>query len=169
MSLRLPFIALAFAAALAPAAPALAQHDAAPMAHGQSAVITIGDIEISGAFTRATLPNAPVAGGFLTLTNKGSQDDRLVSVQTPIAKEGQIHEMAMEGDVMKMRQLADGIVIPAGQTVTLEPGGLHLMFMGLTGAIAEGDAVPVTLTFENAGSVTGELLAGATAAASAGH
>ncbi|WP_297103376.1 copper chaperone PCu(A)C [uncultured Devosia sp.] len=125
---------------------------------------SIGDLTISGAFTRATLPNAPVAGGFLTLTNTGAQDDTLIAVETPVAKEGQIHEMAMEGDVMKMRQLPDGLVLPAGETVVLEPGGYHLMFMGLTDPIAEGDAVPVTLTFEKAGTITLDLIAAGSAA-----
>jgi len=129
-----------------------------------SAETMIGDLTITGAFTRATLPNAPVAGGFVTLANHGTEDDRLVGVETPIAKEGQIHEMAMEGDVMKMRQLPDGLIIPAGETVVLEPGGYHLMFMGLTGPIAEGDAVPVTLTFEKAGTITLDLMAAGSAA-----
>ena len=165
MSRRLPLIALAFLA-LAPAMPALAQHD-----HGaQAAAVTkIGNIEVSDAFTRATLPNAPVAGGFLTLTNTGSEDDRLLAVETPIAQQGQIHEMSMEGEVMKMRQLTDGLVIPAGESVVLEPGGYHLMFMGLNGPVAEGDAVPVTLTFEKAGTTTVELLAGGSAASAPAH
>ena len=165
MSLRLPLFALALMA-LAPAMPALAQH-----AHGTHApaAVTIGNIEIKDAFTRATLPNAPVAGGFMTLTNKGSEDDRLVSVETPIARQGQIHEMAMEGDVMKMRQLADGLLIPAGESVELAPGSYHLMFMGLTGSVAEGDAVPVTLTFEKAGTITIDLPAGGSAAAAPAH
>jgi uncharacterized protein YcnI/copper(I)-binding protein len=124
----------------------------------------IGDLTISGAFTRATLPNAPVAGGFLTLINTGAQDDILIAVETPMAREGQIHEMAMDGDVMKMRQLRDGLLIPAGETVVLEPGGYHMMFMGLTGPIAEGDAVPVTLTFERAGTITLDLIAAGSAA-----
>ena len=126
--------------------------------------ITLGDLTITGPFTRATLPNAPVAGGFLTLTNKGAEDDRLVSVTSPIARESQIHEMGMENDVMKMRQLVDGLLIPAGETVTLAPGGYHLMFMGLNAPIAEGDSVPVTLTFEKAGTITIDLIAAGSAA-----
>ncbi|MHA6299824.1 copper chaperone PCu(A)C [Devosia sp. CAU 1758] len=128
------------------------------------APVTLGDIAITGPFTRATLPNAPVAGGFLTLTNNGIEDDRLIAVITPIAREGQIHEMAIENDVMKMRQLADGLVIPAGETVTLAPGGYHLMFMGLNAPIAEGDAVPVALAFEKAGTITIDLIAAGSAA-----
>jgi len=141
--------------------------------HGAMATpaeVRIGDLVLTAPFTRATLPNAPVAGGFLTITNTGAQDDRLVSVSADFAKEGQIHEMAMDGDVMKMRQLADGLVIPAGETVALQPGGYHLMFMGLSNALVEGETVPVTLTFEKAGTVTVELtVAGAAADAPAGH
>lgn len=136
-----------------------AHHDAAAPAE-----TVIGDLTITGAFTRATLPNAPVAGGFLTITNNGGQADTLIGVTTPVAKEGQIHEMAMEGDVMKMRQLPEGLAIPAGETVVLEPGGYHLMFMGLNSAIAEGDVVPVTLIFEKAGTITLDLIAAGTAA-----
>ncbi|KRA97811.1 hypothetical protein ASD83_12055 [Devosia sp. Root685] len=166
MTLRLSAIALAFTALFAPVLPSFAQD--AHASH-QAEMVVLGSIEITGAFSRATLPNAPVGGGFMTITNKGAEADRLVSVKTDIAKEAQIHEMAMEGDVMKMRQLKDGIDLPAGETIKLEPGGLHLMFMGLNGAIKEGDAVPVTLTFEKAGTVTVDLVAGATAADAPAH
>jgi copper(I)-binding protein len=124
-------------------------------------VATIGDIEVSGAFTRATLPNAPVGAGYLTITNKGAADDRLVSATSTVAGTTRIHEMKMEGDVMKMNELPDGVVIPAGGSVTLEPGGLHIMFMQLNQAFAEGSTIPVTLTFEKAGSVEVELAVGA--------
>lgn len=151
---------------------AIQAHEVKP-AHGAQAdapaspAVTLGDLEISGAFTRATLPNAPVAGGFLTIANKGKDADRLVAAKASIAKETQIHEMALVGDVMKMRQLADGIEIPAGEAVTLAPGGLHIMFMGLNTALVEGETVPVELNFEKAGSVTVELAIGAAAAATA--
>lgn len=132
--------------------------------------ITFGPLQLNGPFTRATLPNAPVGGGFLTIVNTGAEDDRLVSATSDIARDTQIHEMAMEGDVMKMRQLTDGLAIPAGETVVLEPGGYHIMFMGLNQAFVEGETVPVTLVFEKAGSVTVDLHIEATAAdAPAGH
>ena len=167
MTFRPMLIALAFATALASTAPVLAQDHPG---HGDTAAaISVGPIEITGAFTRATLPNAPVAGGFLTLSNTGSEDDRLISATAPIARETQIHEMAMDGDIMRMRQLADGIVIPAGESIVLEPGGFHLMFMGLTGPIVEGEVVPVTLVFENAGTVTIDLPAADTAADAPSH
>ena len=134
---------VALAAAILVVTPALAHNG----------VIHLGDINISLPFTRATLPNAPVGGGFLTIENTGTEADRLVSATSEVAGETQIHEMAMEGDVMKMRQLADGLEIPAGETVVLAPGGFHIMFMGLKQAFVEGETVAVTLTFERAGSV----------------
>lgn len=166
MSFRLSRLSLALVAALCLAMPALAHDTAKP------AAMAVGNIEISGAFSRATLPNAPVGGGFLTITNMGAEDDTLVAASAPIAAETQIHEMAMEGEVMKMRQLKDGIVLPAGESVTLEPGGLHIMFMGLNTALAEGETVPLTLTFARAGTITIDMPVGATAAdapAHAGH
>lgn len=137
----------AFAASVLFAVPAFA-HDG---------TVHLGPINISAPFTRATLPNAPVGGGFMTIENTGTEADRLVSVSANVSGAVQIHEMAMQGDVMKMRQLADGIEIAPGETVTLAPGGIHIMFMGLTQAFVEGESVPVTLTFEKAGSVDVEL------------
>jgi copper(I)-binding protein len=122
-------------------------------AFAHNGVVHLGPINISLPFTRATLPNAPVAGGFLTIENTGTEPDRLVSATSDIAGDTQIHEMAMQGDVMKMRQLADGLEIPAGETVTLAPGGFHIMFMGLKQALVEGETITVTLTFEKAGTV----------------
>ncbi len=122
-------------------------------AFAHNGVVHLGAINISLPFTRATLPNAPVAGGFLTIENTGTEADRLVSATSDIAGETQIHEMAMQGDVMKMRQLADGLEIPAGETVVLAPGGFHIMFMGLKQALVEGETITVTLTFEKAGTV----------------
>ena len=144
----------ALAAAILVAAPAFAHNG----------VIHLGDINISLPFTRATLPNAPVGGGFLTIENTGTEPDRLISVASTVAGATQIHEMAMQGDVMKMRELADGLEIPAGETVVLAPGGFHIMFMGLKQAFVEGETIAVTLTFEKAGSVEVLLPVGAAAA-----
>lgn len=140
-------------------------------AFAHNGVVHLGSINISLPFTRATLPNAPVGGGFLTIENTGTEADRLVSAASPVAGDVQLHEMALEGDVMKMRPLADGVEIPAGGTVVLEPGGIHIMFMGLKQAFVEGETVPVTLTFEKAGSVDIELPVEAAAAdaPAAGH
>ena len=144
----------ALAAAILIATPAFAQSD----------TIQLGELHISGPFTRATLPNAPVGGGFFTIENTGAEADRLVSAASDVAEDTQIHEMAVQGDVMKMRKLGDGLEIPAGETIALAPGGFHLMFMGLNRAFVEGEAVTVTLTFEKAGTVEVELPVMASAA-----
>lgn len=122
-------------------------------AFAHNGVTHLGAINISLPFARATLPNAPVGGGFLTIENEGPEADRLVSASSPSAADVHIHEMAMEGDVMKMRPLVDGLELPPGETVVLSPGGLHLMFTGLKQAFVEGETVPVTLVFEKAGTV----------------
>lgn len=122
-------------------------------AFAHNGVIHLGAINISLPFTRATLPNAPVGGGFMTIENEGPDADRLISASSPVAADVQIHEMAMQGDVMKMRHLSEGLELPGGETVTLAPGGYHLMFMGLKQAFVEGETVPVTLVFEKAGAV----------------
>ena len=101
------------------AAPALAENATPAPAPSDAAPVTLGDLEIAGPFARATLPNAPVGAAYLTITNTGSTDDRLVSASTPVAGVTQLHEMKMVNDVMKMAELPDGIPIPAGQTVTL--------------------------------------------------
>lgn len=132
------------------------------------APVTVGELTITGAFTRATLPNAPVGGGFMTITNAGATDDRLIGATTPVAGRIEVHEMAMEGDVMRMRDLPDGLPVPAGQTVTLKPGGYHLMLMELSAPLVEGDTVPVTLTFEQAGEVQVPLAIGKVNAKAAG-
>lgn len=154
-------------AAHAPATQILrvADHDAAP--------VELGDLSITGGFARATLPNAPVGGGFLTIANHGDTDDRLLSAEAAFAGRTEVHEMKMADGVMQMRALSDGLPIPAGGTVTLEPGGLHIMFMQLNAPLAEGEVTTVRLTFEQAGEVEVPLTIGApnakTPADHAGH
>ncbi|MEO5806260.1 copper chaperone PCu(A)C [Devosia sp.] len=132
--------------------------------------IHLGDLDISMPFARATLPNAPVAGGFMTITNHGAAADTLLSVTSSVAATAQVHEMKMDGDVMKMRALPDGLEIPAGGAVTLSPGGYHIMFMGLKQPFVEGTKVTITLTFKAAGAVDIDLpVLGAAAAAAMAH
>lgn len=135
-------------------------------AHGAAdpAAVTLGALTLSQPFTRAMAPHAPVGGGYVTITNTGNSDDRLISATSDAAAQTQIHEMTMQGDVMKMRELSDGLPIPAGQTVTLAPGGLHLMFMGVKTPFAEGQQIKVTLVFEKAGAVEIALPVGAMSA-----
>ena len=113
-----------------------------------------GDLTIGHPWSRATLPGAKVAAGYLTVKNAGSTPDRLISVSADIAGKGEIHEMTVKDGVMTMRPLADGLEIPAGSEVKLEPGSsYHLMFMGLKEPAVEGVKFPGTLTFEKAGTV----------------
>lgn len=126
----------------------------APLASAHGIAVTAGDLIVHGGFTRATLPGAPVAGGFVTINNKGTAEDRLTGATAPFAATVEIHEMAMDGGVMTMRPLPDGVPIPAGGKVDLKPGGLHLMFTGLTGPLKQGETVEVIMTFERTGAVT---------------
>jgi copper(I)-binding protein len=122
-----------------------------------SSEATAGDIVVTDFWARATLPNQKVGGGYMAITNNGETDDRLVSMTSPVSGEVEVHEMSMENDIMRMRPLEDGILIPAGETVELAPGGLHLMFQELEEGFVQGETVAVTLTFERAGDVTIEL------------
>jgi copper(I)-binding protein len=117
----------------------------------------VGDIEITHPWARATPPGATVGGGYLTITNHGSQPDRLTAVSTPIAGMTQLHRMTMEGDIAKMEELPDGIEIPPGASVELKPQSLHIMFMALKKPFKEKESFEAELTFEKAGKVTVEF------------
>lgn len=112
----------------------------ASAAHAQ---IVVGD-----PWVRATVPQQTGTGAFMKLTSQ--TDTRLVQADSPVAKHVEVHEMAMENHVMKMRQLTGGLPLPAGQSVELKPGGYHIMLLDLHGQVKEGEQVPLTLTFENA-------------------
>lgn len=115
--------------------------------------ITVGDLKIDHPYVRATVPGAPVAGGYITVTNTGSQPDRLVGASAPFAGKVEIHEMKMQGDIMKMREVTGGLKIPANGSVTLKPGGYHVMFMKLKEQLKDGEKRTATLIFEKAGKV----------------
>jgi periplasmic copper chaperone A len=118
---------------------------------------TLGDLVIAHPWTRATPPGAPVAGGYLAITNKGGAADRLVAVSFAGASNVEIHEMKMDGDVMKMAELPGGLVIEPGATVRLEPGGFHLMLMGLSAQLTKGQTIKGALTFDKAGTIAVEF------------
>lgn len=138
---------------LAPAIAGLALSMTSLTAGIAAEAIQLGDLKIENAWTRATPPNAKVGGGYLTITNVGSAADRLVSGSSEIAGKVEFHDMKIENGVMKMRPLSDGLEIPPGESVKLAPGGMHVMFMKLTGPLKKGEMVKATLTFEKAGSV----------------
>jgi periplasmic copper chaperone A len=115
--------------------------------------VKAGDLVISQPWSRATPNGAKTGGGYLTIANKGSAPDRLVGVTGDVAGKIEVHEMAMNDGVMKMRPLDKGLTIEPGKTVKLAPGGYHLMMMDLKSPLKQGDKVPVTLEFEKAGKV----------------
>jgi periplasmic copper chaperone A len=115
--------------------------------------VKAGDLVISQAWSRATPGGAKVAGGYLTIENKGSTPDRLIGGSADDADKVQVHEMTMNNGVMTMRPVDQGLTIEAGKTVKLAPGGYHLMMSDLKNPLKQGDKVPVTLEFEKAGKV----------------
>lgn len=121
--------------------------------HGGPEAIVAGALEISSPWVRAMLPGQPAGGGYLTVVNTGDEADRLVAASSPAAGRVEIHTMEVVDDVMVMRPVEGGLEIPAGGTVELKPGGLHLMFMEVAEPFADGDMVDVQLEFEKAGSV----------------
>ena len=132
------------------AAPALL---AAPAAIGQEA--RAGNLAVQRPWTRAAGQGATGAG-FMDIANRGAAADRLLSASSPVARAAEMHTMVRDGEVMRMRHV-EAIQVPAGQTVTLRPGGLHLMLVGLSRPLREGETVPVTLRFERAGEVRVDL------------
>ena len=134
---------LAITSALLAAAPLSQAHE-----------YKLGELEIGHPYARATVPGQPAAGAYLSIENKGSAPDRLVGVSSPVAKSGEIHTMAMEGNVMKMRELEGGLEVKPGQKIAMQPGnGYHIMLMGLSKPLQAGEKVPATLIFEKAGKV----------------
>jgi len=115
----------------------------------------VGAIKIENAYVRATAPGQPAAGAFMKIENSGSAD-QLVSASSPAAGEVQLHQMSMEGNVMKMGQVKD-IAVPANGSVDLKPGGYHIMLMNIKAPLKVGETVPVKLKFAKAGEVEVKL------------
>ncbi len=115
--------------------------------------IKAGDLVITQPWSRATPGGAKVGAGYVTIENKGTVPDRLLGGTSDVAGKVEVHEMSMANGVMTMRPVDDGLTIPPGKTVTLSPGGYHLMLLDLKGPLKQGQSVPVTLTFEKAGAV----------------
>jgi copper(I)-binding protein len=114
---------------------------------------SIGPLTIEEPVVRAMVPGAKVGGGYLTIRNGGAEPDKLVSATAERARSVQMHEMSTNNGIMVMREVKGGIDVPAGQTVALEPGGNHLMFMDVHQPFKQGEEIKATLTFEKAGSV----------------
>lgn len=110
------------------------------------------NISITQSYAFVTAPSAVNGAAFVTIDNEGG-DDRLITAAADISQDVEIHEMVMEGGVMKMRALTEGLAIPNGVT-ELSPKGNHIMFLGLKKPLEEGGTFDLTLTFENAGEMT---------------
>ncbi len=113
----------------------------------------IGDLVIDHPWARASLGNVPNGAAYMEVINNGAADDRLIGATSSNAERVELHTHEMEGEVMRMRKVEGGIAIPAGETVTFEPGGLHVMMLGLKDKLVAGEATYVTLQFEKAGEV----------------
>jgi copper(I)-binding protein len=123
----------------------------ATTAHAED--IVAGNLVITQAWSRATPGGTQVAGGYLTIENKGSVPDRLLSGETGAAKKVEIHEMTLTDGIMTMRSMEHGLTIEPGKTVKFVPGGRHLMLVGLKAPLQEGEQVAVSLNFDLASRV----------------
>jgi copper(I)-binding protein len=119
------------------------------------------DIQIKNAWARPathTDMNTSMMGStsavFMSIQNKGQEADRLIGAQCTAAQTVEIHESVMENDVMQMHHLPEGLEIPAGGEVLLKPGGYHLMLIGVTRDIEEGERLKVDLQFEKSGTIS---------------
>ena len=111
-----------------------------------SDAISFSDMQL-----RATVASMPTSAAYLKIINNGAADDRLIAAKTSIAKRAEIHAMEIDNGVMRMRVVDGGLIIAAGESVTLAPGGLHIMLMGLTTDLAPGSQHEIILVFEKAG------------------
>ena len=104
-------------------------------------------------WAKVSIPGARMSAAYLEIENNGEGDDRLIAVSVDGVTKVEIHEMRMDGDMMMMQRLPDGLLVPAGGYVSLQPGGYHLMLMGLTQPLVDGTQVKGTLTFAQAGVI----------------
>jgi copper(I)-binding protein len=111
-------------------------------------------IMVNDAYARAATKTSKTGGAFMAIMNHSGEDDRLIGVRSPAAKKTELHTHIENGDgVMQMVHVEEGFAIPAGETHMLQRGGDHVMLMGLTAPLAEGDSVKITLIFEKAGEI----------------
>jgi copper(I)-binding protein len=122
---------------------------AAALLVSAAAAAQTANVEITNAWARATPAGAENGAAYLTIVSPSG--DRLTGASSPVAKKAELHQAAMEGGVMTMREVP-ALDLPAGQPVTLKPGGLHMMLLGLKQPLRAGQSVPLTLQFEKAGT-----------------
>ena len=112
-------------------------------------------VDVKDAWVRTSVPGQKATGSFMKLTAKDGA--KLVAASSPVAGVTEVHEMKMEGDVMKMKAVAGGLDLPAGKTVELKPGGYHVMLMDLKAALSKDSTIPLTLVFKDAKGVESRL------------
>lgn len=117
-----------------------------------------GSLELKHPWSAKAPPVAPVLGGYLTIVNTGTEADRLVGGSTPAAERLELHESTLVDGVARMRPAKQGIAIPAGETLSLQPGGAHIMLINPKQRPAEGEKFKATLEFEKAGQVEVEFV-----------
>lgn len=106
------------------------------------------NVDVKDAWVRTSVQGQKATGAFMKITAK--EGSTLVGVASPVAGVAEVHEMKMDGDVMRMRALPNGLALPAGKTVALTPGGYHVMLMDLKATLPKDSTIPLTLTFKNA-------------------
>ena len=141
--------ALAMLAIGSPVVPPAAAQDRSPL--------TAAKIQVTSAWTRAVPPSAAVAVAYMDLRNPGREPDRLISAASSEARTVELHETREDAGITRMRPVTDGLVLPAGGTARLTPGGMHLMLLGPSAAFRQGGSVPLVLRFERAGEVHVDL------------
>lgn len=121
---------------------------------------TVGHLVIGDPWSRPTFEGMPTGVAYLTITNNGALEDTLIAARTPAAARVEFHRTSIEAGMARMRPV-EMLVVAPNSTVSAEPGGLHLMLMGLKAPLVEGTSVPLVLTFKSAGDVTVQLRVGA--------
>ena len=137
----------------APLAAAAALYAALVSPEAAAGDYDVGSIHISQPWSRATPKGAATGAGYMTLTNKGAASDKVSCVSDDASAQCQIHTMTMEGGVMKMRPVEGGLEIKPGESVTLKPGGNHIMFLDLKHPLEQGKTIKATLKFDRAGTI----------------
>lgn len=120
---------------------------------GLAGVAHAGEIEIVDSYARVGSPMAKSGAAFLVIRNGSEADDQLVAVFSDVAMRTELHTHVMDGDVMKMREVEGGFPVPAGGTLEMQRGGDHVMMMGLTERLTDGQMIELTLTFRDAGEM----------------
>ncbi len=133
----------------------IAKLSAALIAGALSTSLMAQSVDVKDAWARATVQGQQATGAFMKLTAKDGA--KLVSAASPVAGVTEVHEMKIEGDIMKMRAVQGGLDLPAGKAVELKPGGYHVMLMGLKAPLQKDTTIPLTLTFKDTKGVESKV------------